>query len=65
MNPNMNEDVMWERLKDIQRETENQRLHGPQAPAAGLLLRSLARGARWFAGGPNAFSRALSRWSAG
>jgi hypothetical protein len=26
MNPYANEDVMWERLKDIQREAENSRL---------------------------------------
>jgi len=26
MNPYTNEDVMWERLKDIQREAENSRL---------------------------------------
>ncbi len=65
MNSNMNEDLMWERLKDIQREVENQRLYGPQTPAASQLRRSFARRARWLAGRPNAFSRALSRWSAG
>ena len=26
MNPYMNEDVMWQRLKDVQREVENSRL---------------------------------------
>ncbi len=28
MNPYLNEDVMWQRLKDIQREAENRRLYG-------------------------------------
>ena len=32
MNPYMNEDVMWERLKDLQTEAENRRLYGPQRP---------------------------------
>jgi hypothetical protein len=27
VNTNMNEDLMWERLKDIQLEVENRRLH--------------------------------------
>jgi hypothetical protein len=27
VNSNMNEDVMWQRLKDIQLEVENSRLH--------------------------------------
>jgi len=30
MNTNMNEDLMWERLKDIQLEVENSRLHQPR-----------------------------------
>jgi hypothetical protein len=28
MNPYMNEDLMWQRLKDSQREAENRRLSG-------------------------------------
>lgn len=30
MNPYMNEDVMWQRLKDLQREAENRQLYGGQ-----------------------------------
>ncbi|HYU64000.1 MAG TPA: hypothetical protein VEN12_09470 [Verrucomicrobiae bacterium] len=29
MNPYENEDMMWQRLKDVQREAENSRLYGP------------------------------------
>lgn len=29
MNSSMNEDLMWERLKDIQHEAENRRSGGP------------------------------------
>jgi hypothetical protein len=47
MNQYMNEELMWERLKDIQREVENSRLHGssrsttfrPGRWLAGLFLR--------------------------
>lgn len=28
MNPYVNEDIMWQRLKDVQREAENARLYG-------------------------------------
>jgi hypothetical protein len=44
MYPYMNEDVAWERLKDVQREMENSRLLAEQAPAA------VARLARYVAG---------------
>ena len=39
MNLYMNEDVMWQRLKDLQSETENRRLHGTTGAAhlVGLL----------------------------
>jgi hypothetical protein len=37
MNPYMNEDVMWQRLQDVQREAENRRLYGPQPSLVGLL----------------------------
>ena len=30
MNPYMNEEVMWQRVKDLQREAENRRLMGPR-----------------------------------
>ena len=33
MNPYVNEDVMWQRLKDIQREAENRRLVGSSPTA--------------------------------
>jgi hypothetical protein len=29
MNPYANEEVMWQRLKDLQMEAENRRLYGP------------------------------------
>lgn len=44
MNPYMNEDVMWQRLKDIQREVENQRLLGKRSmPSAWDLIKVLGR----------------------
>jgi hypothetical protein len=30
MNPYANEEIMWQRLKDVQREAENARLYGPR-----------------------------------
>ena len=49
MNPYMNEDVMWQRLKDIQREAENARRLGlPPGPLQ--LVRLLGRRAWWLAG---------------
>jgi hypothetical protein len=51
MNPYMNEDVMWQRLKDVQREAENRRLLTPSAsgddepgPTLGARLRSVLSG---------------------
>ena len=41
MNPYVNEDVMWQRLKDVQMEAENRRLYGPRAPGVLYLLRLL------------------------
>jgi len=44
MNPYTNEDVMWERLKDIQREIENRRLIGPRSvPSTWETIRLLGR----------------------
>jgi len=40
MNPYMNEDIMWQRLKDIQLEAENRRLYGPRNLPALVALRS-------------------------
>ena len=44
MNSFANEDVMWERLKDIQMEAENARMHSPRLrPASVRLARLLAQ----------------------
>ena len=50
MNPYVNEDVMWQRLKDMQREAENRRLYGVHAPSALDLVRILGRRAWLLAG---------------
>jgi hypothetical protein len=51
MNPYMNEDVMWQRLKDIQVEAENRRLYGPRnLPALVALVELLGRRAWLLAG---------------
>src|SRR5438132_13825332 len=51
MNPYMNEDIMWQRLKDIQLEAENRRLYGPRnLPALVALAGVLGRRVRWLAG---------------
>jgi hypothetical protein len=47
MNPYANEDLMWQRLKDVQREAENRALYGPRRPG---LLRLLATRAWLLAG---------------
>ena len=36
MNSYMNEEVMWQRVKDLQQEAENRRLMGPRASLIGL-----------------------------
>jgi hypothetical protein len=47
----MNEDVMWQRLKDIQLEAENRRLYGTQnLPTLVALVELLARRAWLLAG---------------
>ena len=51
MNPYMNEDVMWQRLKDIQLEAENRRLYGDTTiRSAVALFRLLAERVWWVAG---------------
>ena len=50
MNPYLNEDVMWERLKDIQREMENSRLYGAHGPSLLTVLRRLGARVWWLAG---------------
>jgi hypothetical protein len=58
MNPYMNEDVMWQRLKDVQREAENRRLLGPGPSRFGLLA-SLTLGlGRSLLGSPSRIVRA-------
>ena len=37
MNSYMNEEVMWQRVKDLQREAENRRLLGPRPSLIGVL----------------------------
>ena len=51
MNPFMNEDVMWQRLKDIQLEAENRRLYGDTTLRSLVaLLRMFGQRAWWIAG---------------
>ncbi len=51
MNQFMNEDLMWERLKDIQREIENHRLEEPAARRTALrVARLLGERVWWLAG---------------
>jgi len=40
----MNEEVMWQRVQDLQREAENRRLMGPRGLSLVGLLSSLALG---------------------
>ena len=49
MNSYVNEEVMWQRLKDIQMEAENRRLYGGGAGAVSL-VRFLAQRAWLLAG---------------
>jgi hypothetical protein len=46
----MNEDVMFERLKDLQREMENSRAVAGSLAGLGSLVRILAARAWWLAG---------------
>jgi hypothetical protein len=48
--PYMNEDVAFERLKDLQREMENSRLTGDTLVRFGRLARHLSARAWWLAG---------------
>jgi hypothetical protein len=50
MYPYMNEDAMFERLKDLQREAENSRLMTRSAPRLGTVIRNVAERAWWLAG---------------
>jgi hypothetical protein len=48
--PYMNEDVAFERLKDLQREMENSRLTASALAGAGRTVRNLPARAWWIAG---------------
>jgi hypothetical protein len=50
MHPYMNEDLMFERLKDLQREMENSRLTANTLPGFVGLVRNLSARAWWLAG---------------
>jgi hypothetical protein len=50
MYPYMNEDVVFERLKDLQREMENSRLTASSLGAFGTLVRNLSARAWWLGG---------------
>ncbi len=45
-----NEDVAFERLKDLQREMENSRMTASSLAGLGALIRNLATRAWWLAG---------------
>lgn len=50
MNPYVNEDVMWQRLKDLQMEAENRRLAGQAGPGVLEVVRLLVSRAWLLAG---------------
>lgn len=50
MYPYPNEDVAFERLKDLQREMENSRLVAESFPDVGSLIRNLVARAWWLGG---------------
>jgi hypothetical protein len=50
MYPYMNEDVAFERLKDLQREMENSRLAASSLAGFGALVRNLSARAWWLGG---------------
>ncbi len=50
MYPYMNEDVAFERLKDLQREMENSRMTADTLAGVGRLVRNLSVRAWWIAG---------------
>jgi hypothetical protein len=59
MYPYMNEDVAFERLKDLQREMENSRIAADWLAGVGRLIRNLSARAWWLGG--LAFRRAPRR----
>ena len=50
MNSYSNEDLMWQRLKDLQREAENRRLYAASMPIVLARVRLLGQRAWWLAG---------------
>jgi hypothetical protein len=58
MNPYMNEEVMWQRVKDLQMEAENRRLMGPRPSLLGLLSSLALSLGRSFAASPSRLVRA-------
>jgi hypothetical protein len=58
MNPYMNEEVMWQRVKDLQQEAENRRLVGPHASLIGLFSSLVLSLGRSLAGSPSRLVRA-------
>jgi hypothetical protein len=58
VNPYMNEDVMWQRVKDLQQEAENRRLMGPRGSLLGLFSSLALSLGRSLAGSPNRLVRA-------
>jgi hypothetical protein len=51
MNPYMNEDVMWQRLKDLQLEAENRRLYGNPALVRVVQMLRLLGSRAWLLAG--------------
>lgn len=64
MNSQMNEDVMWQRVKDLQREAENRRLYGARPSLIGLLGSLALSLARSFVASPSRPARAET-WAEG
>jgi hypothetical protein len=62
MNPYVNEEVMWERLKDTQREAENRRLIAQHVAPGFLRLVGLTISSAW--GAIHALGLASRWWSA-
>ena len=60
MNSFANEDVMWERLKDIQMEAENARMHSPRLRSASVRLARLLAQRVWLVAGLAAIGGALA-----
>jgi hypothetical protein len=61
VNPYMNEEVMWQRVKDLQQEAENRRLMGPRTSLIGLLGSLAISLVRSLAGSPSPLVRAEPR----